>query len=104
MKNSLGVFSIYTLSDPESFCVFYVGCTTHPASRLKQHISESQHPFAYGKKASKKQLAIRSILRSKRTPVLTTVDRAEFPECRMRESLWMTHFRTINPKLTNIRG
>jgi hypothetical protein len=63
--------NIYTLSDPDSKIVRYVGASTNPKSRFMQHIKDGER----GK--TQKQLWILELRRQGKLPILQIVGKEE---------------------------
>lgn len=75
-------YTVYHLIDPNTSAVKYIGKSTNPNARLKQHIDESRERQNTAKKAW-----INTLLQAGKTPILVKV--ASYPtepEARTRES------------------
>ncbi len=89
--------TIYSLSDPFTLEVRYVGVTKQNAElRLKDHIYESK----VGGKTHKCSW-IRKVLRKKAIPVLDVVDHVPLVEWEFWEQHWIAQFKQWGFKLTN---
>lgn len=86
---------IYTLSDPVTYQVRYVGKSNNPLSRYRSHYykceNESQH----------KRNWINSIKKSGLKPILDIVDEIPISEWKFWETYWIQQFKVWGFKLTN---
>ena len=86
---------IYTLSDPRTDRVRYVGKTVqHPKNRLASHISTSKH----GRKKDYCHCWIKSLLNEGLKPIMNIVEETYDIN---RETYWINYYRDKEEKLTN---
>lgn len=97
-------YSIYTLSNPETGAVFYVGKTINLKTRFKSHLSLKDADNSF------KNQIIEYILHHGAMPVIEEVD---YFDCYLREdedyvheleTYWMWQFKAWGFNLTNIEG
>jgi group I intron endonuclease len=88
---------IYTLSDPITGEVRYVGKTNSTKRRLYAHIKESS-----GTKKSHKINWIKSLLVNKSKPKITVIDTVSVSEWQFWETFWIEQFKQWGCKLTNL--
>lgn len=86
---------IYTLSDPETNTIRYVGKTVNIKGRLKQHIRES----VIGK--NHKAYWIKSLTRNNITPILEIIDETDDTEWEWLEIYWIAQFKAWGFNLVN---
>lgn len=94
---------VYTLSDPrlsldDERAIRYVGLTTRPRERFRQHLSESR----CGKKHLWKSRWVRELLASGLEPVMTIVATVPLPEAKERERELIAEYRSRGIKITNL--
>jgi hypothetical protein len=92
----MAVTKIYTLSDPFTDKVRYVGRTKEPKARLNGHIRES-------KKSNKtrKQRWIKSVLKKGGTPIMHIIDEIESEKYQELEMFYISFFKQLGFDLTN---
>jgi group I intron endonuclease len=89
-------YKIYTLHDPDTLDVRYVGFTSKSLEeRLRGHIYDSK--FEQHHKAR----WVRSILAANKRPVILHVETATPENWKERERFWINHFRKTGCRLTN---
>lgn len=97
MKNSLkyqtGNIYIYSLSDPDTGEIRYIGKTKHPHSRLRCHLLTSR------KQKTGKEKWINNLLQSNQEPVFDIVEVCNPGNWEERERYWIQFYRS---QLTNI--
>ena len=86
---------VYTLTDPRTNEVRYVGWTTNLSRRFREHIAE---PKRY---RTHKSNWIRSILADGQRPTLTVVETGIGEGWEAVERKWIAHYRAEGCKLTN---
>ncbi len=79
---------IYVLKDPKTDEVQYVGRSTQPETRYRQHIYAARKP---GKKDIKTSW-IRSLLDKNQKPVLEIIDQCEPGEAKNQETRWIEEY------------
>lgn len=89
---------IYTLNDPITNDIRYVGKTINPASRYNKHINESFKP-KYKKESWIKSLLIRGL-----RPTMDIIDVVEFDDSDLIEEMYIQQFKYWGLKLTNIQS
>ena len=88
---------IYTLVDPRDGCVRYVGWTTNPKTRFRDHLK----PSRAGCGQQRRDRWIRSVLADGYRPTMEIIERGT-GEWADREIHWIAHYRGIvGKKLTN---
>lgn len=87
---------IYTLSDPDSGQVMYVGKSVNPTKRLKSHVSNCDG----GVQKRKWVAELKSLGKQ---PIMNIVDIVENgDDWRTREKEWIHRYFAENPKLLNV--
>jgi hypothetical protein len=86
---------VYTLSDPDTNQVMYVGKANSPRKRLYNHIGGSSKP------KTKSGWWIKSLIESSKRPVLSIIDECSASEVMGIESEWIRSYLTLNPNLVN---
>ena len=89
---------IYTLSDPRTDKVMYVGLSGNPEKRYIAHMHKSSLRNRY----SKRVRWLKQLLSLELKPVLHTVEEVTEDNANAQEIYWMKHHKEINPDLTNI--
>src|SRR5258708_37656826 len=97
MTKPKAAWHVYTLSDPKTGAVRYVGCTQNLSKRLKGHCSEAKHGGV-----TLKDRWVVGLLAQSLTPVLTVMESGSDDDWYSAESKWTTHFLDKGCKLTNI--
>jgi len=95
----LGVSNItylYTLNDPTTGEVRYVGKSDTPYKRFTQHLSKSKKNNTY------KNNWISSLINEGKKPILQIIDVVETSQWGFWESYWISLFKTWGFKLTNL--
>lgn len=87
---------IYTLSDPRTNLVRYVGKTTNINKRFIKHINESKKSTSSHKKAW-----IRGLLNVGLKPIINIIDKVGKDEWEFWETYWISQFKTWGFNLTN---
>ena len=90
-------WSIYTLSDPETKQVRYVGWTTNLKSRLKWHISDAK--TRAGKQH--KRHWVKSLLNKNLKPLMDTIETGIGDGWQEIEKRWIKHYRDDGCSLVN---
>jgi Zn finger protein HypA/HybF involved in hydrogenase expression len=85
--------SIYTLSDPDTKIVHYVGQTVNPAKRLIQHIESSK------KSRRKSSLWISGLVQAGKRPHMNVIDTCAKDEADSVEAQWIVFYMILNPSL-----
>lgn len=80
---------IYSLSDPQTKEVHYVGKTNFPKQRFSGHIQSAYHT----KRAS--ALWIKSLLDSGKYPVMSILEESDEEHWKDSERKWIAHYRSI---------
>ena len=89
------MFQIYTLSDPRTEEVRYVGITKlELRKRLTRHVSLARRRPGYHVSSW-----IHQLLERKLRPVITLIETTDNPE---RERYWIQHYRSLGARLTNL--
>lgn len=86
---------IYTLSDPRTHEVRYVGVTFRLRQRFTEHVSRAQEQTTY------KANWIKQLLREELRPILTVVDQGT-GNWVMAEQNWINYYRNLGARLTNL--
>ena len=87
---------IYTLSDPITNEIRYVGKSDNPINRLKEHIRKAKYSHTH------KNHWILSLIKNNQIPILETIDIININECGFWEQYWIDMFKTWGFNLTNI--
>jgi predicted GIY-YIG superfamily endonuclease len=88
-------YSVYTLTDPRDNQVRYVGITTNPDQRYRDHIALVDY-------APVKEAWIRDALANDAVPTLSIIDHADNEsDARALEAYWILQFHLAGSKLTN---
>lgn len=82
------MYSIYNLTDPRSGRIYYVGCTTWPEQRLRQHICASDECSANTINLELRQAGLQPVMNI----LATTDDRSEASEL---ERQWIASYDTL---------
>lgn len=95
------IVRIYTLSDPFTGRVRYVGRTVNPLERrLKEHIRCATK----GKlKDKKKEIWIKSLVEKGSTPVIKLIQESDLDNFQADEKRWVKHYRDEYHDLLNIK-
>ena len=88
--------SIYSLSDPISGEIRYVGKSDNPNLRLIEHIKKSKYTITH------KNNWIKSLLKKNLKPVIEILDTVPISEWGFWENYWIEMIRAWEFKLTNI--
>ena len=86
---------IYTLSDPKTNEIRYIGKTNDLDYRLKKHINESKN------KRTHKEKWIDSIILKGLSPIIEILDIVDETEWCFYETYWISQFKTWGFNLTN---
>lgn len=86
---------IYTLSDPTTGEVRYVGKSNNPKKRLNDHI-HSCH-----KKSTHKNNWIKSLIRESKKPILIIIDEVPIDNWQFWEMFWISKYKEDGHDLTN---
>lgn len=89
---------IYTLSDPNTNQIRYVGKSDYPEYRLKKHCQINLDT----NKGTRKEKWIRSLLRDDKFPILEIIDEVDECEWQLWEIYWISQIRTWGFDLTNL--
>lgn len=90
---------IYTLSDPRTNTVRYVGRTVNPLSRrLREHI-RSAHKLKDRRKAE----WLAELQAAGLKPIITEIDQVGLAEFQAAEKRWVAHYRSICDDLLNVK-
>lgn len=89
---------IYTLSDPRTGEVRYVGQTVSPKHRLRQHISEGNTKHINAEKT----VWLKDLQSLGLKPLMCVIDTASKDSWADTEKKWIAFYRSINPRLTNL--
>lgn len=87
---------IYGLAASDEDEVMYVGKTINREQRLLSHLMDATN----GCESPKSQW-IRELIENGRMPVMRTLEECDEEVWKEREKFWITHYRTVNQKLTN---
>lgn len=91
-------WSIYTLNDPITGDVRYVGWSFNPKMRLVHHLSESR----LGQPTTHKVSWIRKLTREGLAPTYAVIETGSEPLAQLEsEKKWIAHFRQCGTRLTN---
>jgi GIY-YIG catalytic domain len=89
------VFQIYTLSDPRTGDIRYVGITRQELKkRLCRHLSAARKQTPYYVSAW-----IHQLLEQELRPVISLIETTDDPD---RERYWIQHYRSLGARLTNL--
>lgn len=94
------VWFIYRLNDPETGEIRYVGHTSDPARRLKDHGSK------YDQCNRRKRMWIQELKAQGKKPVMEFIEHGvglTDQRWKVRERYWITYFRSIGARLFNVR-
>lgn len=87
---------IYTLSDPRTDFVRYVGQTVDVKGRYSVHVS----PFTKGDK-SRRRAWIEELLDARLKPALIVVEECDLGVLNEREAHWIEHYKSLGTDLVN---
>ena len=87
---------IYTLTDPRTNQIKYVGKTNNPYYRFRMHIHEAKNGNTY------KQNWIKGLLKSNLEPVFEIIDTIDNKDWMFWEQFWISQCKTWGFKLTNL--
>src|ERR1700722_803048 len=107
-SRNLVIWKVYTLSDPDTESIFYVGVTKRPLkARLYNHIYDAQN--LAGKVASRKDVKILALLADNKQPIIEQIeelsghDVAEMLKLALeKEASWTTYFLNQGIQLVNV--
>lgn len=88
---------IYTLSDPDTNEIRYVGKSNNPKYRLRKHIELSKQD----KNKTHKENWILSLLNKNLKPIIEIIDEVSIDEWEFWEIYWIYQFKTWGFNLTN---
>jgi group I intron endonuclease len=88
---------IYTLTDPNTKQVRYVGKTGDIKTRFERHINESKNSTLSHKKAW-----VNSLLNKNKEPIIEVIDVVDINEWQFWETYWISQFKTWGFYLTNM--
>lgn len=92
-------YKIYTLHDPDTLDVRYVGFTRKSLTkRLATHIAAAKFKLS---ETSHRLNWIRSLLRDCKSPVILLVETVSSENWKERERFWISHFSKTKCRLTN---
>lgn len=92
-------YKIYTLHDPDTMAVRYVGFTSKTLTkRLASHIAAAKYKFS---ETSHRINWIRSLLLNGKSPTILLVETVSSENWKSREKFWISHFRKNKCHLTN---
>lgn len=86
---------IYVLIDPITDQVRYVGWTSNPKQRIKNHIARSKHENHH------RANWIKSLLKKEVLPKMMIIETGKGLGYAERESFWISYYRSIGCDLTN---
>ena len=92
---------IYTLSDPRTNEVRYVGKTVNPKKRFHEHVS----PIKEQREGTYKRRWTAALRADGLKPTISIIDRIENSndeDWQCRERFWISHYRRIGARLTNL--
>lgn len=97
------MYSVYGLCDPETFDVYYIGCSLDPQRRYANHLNSN------GKDSNKARRAWISMLKSQGLqPVLVIIEDnlkefdADGRDVFTREAYWIAFYHDLGAPLTNV--
>jgi len=85
---------IYTLTDPRTKVIRYVGKTNNPSVRLALHLSE--------KRGTHKNNWIHQLSSLGLRPIMDVIEECADDNWAERERFWIAHFRSVGIPLTNL--
>ncbi len=88
------IIYIYTLSDPDTLEIKYVGVTLYPKIRYKQHLND--------KKNTKKSCWIKSLNRFNKIPTMNIIEISDENSWEDRERYYISHFKSIGHDIKNL--
>lgn len=98
MKTHNNRVLIYTLADPDTFDIVYIGKTSKTLlARLKSHVNDAK----YRQKTNKRLSWIKKILNSNKLPIIELLDSVEEQYANITEIYWISQFRAWGFKLKN---
>lgn len=89
---------IYTLSDPDSLKIRYVGKSNNPKKRLYDHLK------SYHLTTTHKNNWIKSIVENNKIPILNIIDEVPVDNWQFWEIYWISKLKNEGNNLTNISG
>ena len=95
-KDETGLTFIYSLSDPSTNEIRYVGKSDNPDLRLIEHIRKCKYGTTH------KNNWIKSLLNRNLKPIVEVLDVVSIHDCGFWENYWITTMKTWGFNLTNI--
>jgi hypothetical protein len=93
---------IYSLNDPDTNEVRYIGWCFDLKKRYSSHIYESSHPESSNSPDSHKNRWIRTLLAADKKPVIKIVDETVYKNHEEKEKYWIKYYKDLGCKLTNM--
>jgi len=90
--------AIYSLADPSTGEIRYVGRSTNPKARLREHVKHARNMVEDTHKAR----WIRALLAQSQRPALSVIEVVEGGAWQERERYWISELRSRGCKLTNL--
>lgn len=93
-------YYIYSLIDPNTNEIRYIGKTNNPDNRLKRHL-QSCYLEKYDKNTYKSNW-IKSLLRENKNPIMEIIEECDLSTVNQREIYWIDKMKNDGFKLTNL--
>ena len=88
------IIYVYTLSDPRTGDVRYVGVTNNPRNRFNSHMRDNRA-------SNHRTRWINSLVRDGLKPIMAIIDETDRDNWAQCEMMWIAHYRSIGCKLVN---
>lgn len=97
-QKRVGETCIYALVDPFTDAICYIGKTTNPMLRLREHIAEAKcSPHINPRKAR----WLLALLSQQAIPKVIILEKTTGEMSALRETYWIQHYRELYPRLLN---
>jgi len=97
IKHIMALVFIYTLAEPDSSVVRYIGQTKNPKNRFYRHIYDAKNDGRKNKRCS----WIKSLLNKNQRPIMEIIDEVDIKEWIFWEQYWICQFKAWGFNLVN---
>lgn len=97
-KATMRTVCIYTLTDPVTLEIRYVGQSIHPDKRFKSHLSEARY-----RQTGSKNKWILDLLANNQKPILDVIEETTYGQRFVCENFWTDHYLAAGCTLYGIR-